>query len=155
MTDRSSEGGMGRVDHIGFAVHSIEEARKFWEGQLGATLVRIADHHSGDFKLGIFDLQGFCIELLEPINPDGFLGTFLDKRGEGVHHITLQTPELESRVNELEAAGVRVVDKHFDPDDGGVDAFISPKSSHGVLIQLGENLGPLNTQPYWLDDNVD
>ena len=143
---------IGKLDHIGFAVHSIEEARKFWEETMGATLQRIVDHHSGDFRLGILDLQGFCIELLEPINPDGFLQKYLEKRGEGVHHITLQTPGLVDRVDELENAGVRVVDKHFSKDEGGVDAFISPKSSHGVLIQLGENVGPLNSPPYWESD---
>ncbi|MCY4130079.1 MAG: VOC family protein [Gammaproteobacteria bacterium] len=140
---------IGKLDHIGFAVHSIEEARKFWEDKMGATMQRVVDHHSGDFRLGILDLQGFCIELLEPINPDGFLQKYLEKRGEGVHHITLQTPELRDRVSALEEEGVRVVDKHFDKSEGGVDAFISPKSSHGVLIQLGENVGPLNSPPYW------
>ena len=153
MTDQTKN-GIGRIDHIGFAVNSIEDARGFWEGQLGAKMIRTVDHHSGDFRLGILDLQGFCIELLEPINPDGFLAKFLEKRGEGVHHITLQTPNLEERVNELESDGVRIVDKHLDPEAGGVDAFISPKSSHGVLIQLGENLGPLNTQPYWQNESA-
>lgn len=149
------EQGIGRVDHIGFAVHSIAEATKFWQGQLGAKMVRTVDHHSGDFRLGILDLQGFCIELLEPINPDGFLAKFLEKKGEGIHHLTLQTPDLANRVSELEAKGVRVVDKHLTQEEGGVDAFISPKSSHGVLIQLGENIGPLNTSPYWEEETAD
>lgn len=145
----SSKKPIGKLDHIGFAVHSIDEARKFWEDQMGATMQRVVDHHSGDFRLGILDLHGFCIELLEPTNPDGFLQKYLEKRGEGVHHITLQTRELIDKVEALEEAGVRVVDKHFDKDQGGVDAFISPKSSHGVLIQLGENVGPLNNTPFW------
>ena len=140
---------VGRFDHIGFAVHSITEARKFWEDQMGATLKSISDHHSGDFKLGILDLDGLCVELLEPINPDGFLAKYLEKRGEGIHHITLQTPNLKEKAEALEAAGVRVVDKHLTKEEGGVDAFLSPKSTHGVLIQLGENIGPLNSDPYW------
>lgn len=151
MSEQNKE-PIGKLDHIGFAVRSIDEARKFWEDQLGATMQHVVDHHSGDFRLGILDLQGFCIELLEPINPDGFLQQYLDKRGEGIHHITLQTPELQDRVATLEADGVRVVDKHFDKAEGGVDAFISPKSSHGVLIQLGENVGPLNNTPFWESD---
>ena len=147
----SKREAIGRFDHIGFAVHSIEDARKFWEDQMGATLRTISDHHSGDFRLGIFDLDGLCVELLEPINPDGFLAKYLEKRGEGVHHITLQTKDLESKADRLEAQGVRVVDKHYSVDEGGVDAFLSPKSTHGVLIQLGENLGPLNNPPHWED----
>ena len=147
----SKKEAIGRFDHIGFAVHSIEDARKFWEDQMGATLRTISDHHSGDFRLGIFDLDGLCVELLEPINPDGFLAKYLEKRGEGVHHITLQTNDLEAKADRLEAQGVRVVDKHYSVDEGGVDAFLSPKSTHGVLIQLGENLGPLNNPPHWED----
>ncbi len=140
---------IGRMDHIGIAVRSIDQARKFYEDQLGAEFVREFVHFSGDFKLGIFDLNGFCIELLEPINPDGFLAKFIERKGEGVHHITLQTPNLPDQCHRLEENGVRVVDKNFNRDTGGVDAFISPKSSNGVLIQLGENLGPLNTVPFW------
>lgn len=147
----SKKEAIGRFDHIGFAVHSIEDARKFWEDQMGATLRTISDHHSGDFKLGIFDLDGLCVELLEPINPDGFLAKYLEKRGEGIHHITLQTKDLATKAERLEAQGVRVVDKHYSVDEGGVDAFLSPKSTHGVLIQLGENLGPLNNPPHWED----
>lgn len=137
------------MDHIGIAVRSIEQARKFYEDQLGAKFIREFVHHSGDFKLGIFDLSGFCIELLEPITPDGFLSNFIKKKGEGIHHITLQTPNLAEQCLRLEENGVRIVDQNYDRDAGGVDAFISPTSSHGVLIQMGENLGPLNTVPFW------
>lgn len=150
MSENSS--AIGKLEHIGFAVHSIAEARKFWEDSLGATFTRESVHHSGDFRLCMLDLHGFCIELLEPISADSFLAQYLEKRGEGIHHITLQTPDLVSKVTQLESDGVRVVDKHFEKAEGGVDAFISPKSSHGVLIQLGENLGPLNTTPFWESD---
>lgn len=145
---------IGKLDHIGFAVHSIKEARKFWEGNLGATFTSESVHHSGDFRLCMLDLHGFCIELLEPVNSESFLAQYLEKRGEGIHHITLQTQDLVAKVTKLEEEGVRVVDKHFEKEAGGVDAFISPKSSHGVLIQMGENIGPLNTSPYWESDEA-
>ena len=64
---------IGRFDHIGIAVHSIERARPFFEGALGATHRKTVLHASGDFRLGLFDLHDFCIELLEPVNPEGFL----------------------------------------------------------------------------------
>lgn len=140
---------LGRFDHIGIAVYSIDAARTFFEQALGARHRSTALHASGDFRIAIFDLHDFCIELLEPVAEDGFLAKFLAKRGEGVHHITLQTPNLPDKVAALEAQGVRVVDKNLnDPKD----AFISPKSAHGVLIQLGEALGPLNNPPYWKDE---
>ena len=83
---------IGQFDHIGIAVHSIAAARTFFEGTLGAKVRYISEDRTGDFRVGIFDLGNFCIELLEPVNPNGFLAKFLDKRGEGVHHITLQNP---------------------------------------------------------------
>lgn len=147
MTD-ASPNPIGRLDHIGVAVHSIDKARAFFEGTLGATHRLTADHHSGDFRVALFDLHDFCIELLEPINPEGFLARFLEKRGEGFHHLTLQTPDLADKVATLEEGGVRVVDKHLE-DANGIDAFISPKSAHGLLIQLGQTPGPLNNPPYW------
>ena len=148
MADEPEERPIGRLDHIGIAVHSIEAAREFFEATLGATHRSTQDHASGDFRVALFDLHDFCIELLEPINPDGFLAKFLAKRGEGFHHLTLQTPGLAGKVEELERRGVRVVDKHLDGPPG-IDAFISPKSAHGLLIQLGETPGPLNNPPYW------
>lgn len=148
MSETPEPGPIGRLDHIGIAVHSIEAARAFFETTLGATHRSTRDHASGDFRIALFDLHDFCIELLEPINPEGFLAKFLAKRGEGFHHLTLQTPGLAGKVEQLEQQGVRVVDKHLDGPPG-IDAFISPKSAHGLLIQLGENLGPLNNPPYW------
>lgn len=139
---------IGRFDHIGIAVHSIENARSFFEDVLGAKHRLTSDHASGDFRVALFDLHSFCIELLEPINPDGFLAKFLAKRGEGFHHLTLQTPNLAAKVADMEARGVRVVDKNLDNPDS-IDAFISPKSAHGLLIQLGQTPGPLNNPPYW------
>ncbi|MCH9670246.1 MAG: VOC family protein [Gammaproteobacteria bacterium] len=139
---------IGKLDHIGVAVHSIDKAAAFFEGVLGATLRRTGDDRSGDFRVAIYDLDNLCIELLEPVNPDGFLAKFLERRGEGVHHITLQTPDLKRKVISMEEQGVRVVDKHLD-DPEFLDAFISPKSAHGILFQLGQTIGPLNNAPYW------
>ena len=141
---------IGRFDHIGIAVRSIDASRPFFEEALGAKFRSIGEHASGDFRIALFDLHDFCSELLEPINPDGFLAQFLEKRGEGFHHLTLQTPDLEKKVEQLETQGIKVVDKSFD-DPMSIDAFISPKSAHGWLVQLGQSLGPLNNPPYWED----
>ena len=144
---------IGRLDHIGIAVHSIEAARPFFEGVLGARFRSIGEDRTGEFRVGLFDLYDLCLELLEPINPEGFLAKYLERHGEGIHHLTLQTPELEQKVVRMEAEGVRVVDKHLD-NPTFMDAFISPKSAHGILFQLGQTPGPLNNPPYWeLDSN--
>ena len=107
-------GPIGRFDHIGIAVFSIDKARTFFEDVLGAKHRRTSVHKSGDFRIALFDLHDFCIELLEPISPDGFLAKFLDRRGEGIHHLTLQVPDLEDKVADMEAHGIRVVDKTLD-----------------------------------------
>ena len=142
---------VGRFDHIGIAVFSIDKARVFFEEVLGAKHRHTAAHKSGDFRIALFDLHDFCIELLEPVNPDGFLAKFLAKRGEGFHHLTLQTPDLADKVAAMEERGIRVVDKNLD-DPNDIDAFVSPKSAHGLLIQLGQTPGPLNNPPYWETD---
>lgn len=139
---------IGRFDHIGIAVHSIDKALPFFADALGAKLRRIGDSRDGSFRVAILDLHDFCIELLEPIDPNGFLAKHLAARGEGVHHITLQTPDLKRKTLLLEDKEIRVVQKEFDDPDN-IGAFISPKSAHGVLIQLGQTLGPLNNPPYW------
>lgn len=139
---------IGRLDHIGIAVRSIEQARTFFEGALGATFRFIKTSRDGGFRFAVFDLNDFTIELIEPIAPDGFLAKYLEKRGEGVHHITMQSPDLKKKVAALEGKGIRVVDKNLDEPDYR-EAFISPKSGCGVLFQLAETCPPLDNAPYW------
>ena len=139
---------IGRLDHVAFAVHNIVQARTFFEGALGATFRYVAEGRGGGFRYAVLDLASLTIELLEPIDPDGFVATFLQKRGEGVHHITLQTPELAEKVVFLEAQGLRIVDKRLE-DTRLIEAFISPKSACGMLFQLAETTPSLNNEPYW------
>ena len=139
---------IGRLDHIGIAVRSIDQARTFFEGALGATFRFIKTSRDGGFRFAVFDLNDFTIELIEPIAPDGFLAKYLEKRGEGVHHITMQSPDLKKKVAALEEKGIRVVDKNLDEPDF-MEAFISPKSACGVLFQLAETCPPLDNEPHW------
>ena len=143
-----SEGPLGRLDHVAFAVQSIDKARVFFEGSLGAKFRYITEGRGGGFRYAVFDLENFTIELLEPVDPQGFVAQFLEKRGEGFHHITLQVKDLAGKVRHLEMQGLRLADKRLD-DPSGIDAFISPKSACGVLIQLAETSPPLNNEPYW------
>ena len=150
-SDRMSDAPLGRFDHVGIAVRNIERARGFFEGILGASFRYMKVARTEDFRFAVFDLAGFTIELLDPIDPEGFLAKFLEKRGEGVHHITLQTPQLREKVALLEDKGIRVVDKQLE-DPGFLDAFISPRSGCGVLFQLSETCPPLDNEPYWKQD---
>lgn len=139
---------VGRFDHVGIAVRSIDESRTFFEEVLGASFRYLTIGRGGGFRFAVFDLAGFTIELLDPIDPEGFLAKFLERRGEGVHHITLQTPDLKQKVAFLESKGIRVVDQHLEEPEF-LDAFISPRSGCGVLWQLGETYPPLDNEPYW------
>ncbi len=139
---------IGRLDHIGIAVRSIDQARTFFEGALGATFRFVKTSRDGGFRFAVFNLNDFTIELIEPIAPDGFLAKYLEKRGEGVHHITMQSPDLKKKVAALEEKGIRVVDKNLDEPEHR-EAFISPKSGCGVLFQLAETYPPLDNEPYW------
>jgi len=138
---------IGKLDHIGIAVKSIAEARKFYEGVLGATFLYEHENPAG-FRYAEFDLAGTIIELLEPLREDSFMHKFIAENGEGFHHVTFDVPDSKARVAELKSAGVRVVEeKEHSPTS--FEAFISPRSSHGVLIQVGSGFPTLSADPEW------
>jgi len=139
---------IGKLDHIGIAVRSIADARGFFEDILGATLEFEVENSAAGWKLVALDLNGLSIELLEPLGPDSFLHKFLAERGEGLHHLTFDVPDVRERVAALKSAGVRVVEeKEHSPSS--YEAFISPRSAHGVLIQLGSGYPTLNSAEQW------
>ncbi|HZC46939.1 MAG TPA: VOC family protein [Candidatus Acidoferrum sp.] len=140
---------IGKLDHIGIAVKSVAEARKFFEGTLGATFVFEAANEAAGYKLAALDLNGLSIELLEPLGANSFLHKFLEKRGEGMHHLTFNVPECKAKTAELKEQGVRIVDEH-EWSPSSFECFISPRSSHGVLIQLGSGYPTLNSDPTWI-----
>lgn len=139
---------IGRLDHVGIAVKSIAEARRFFEDILGATPEFEVENAAAGWKLLALDLNGLSIELLEPLGEDSFLHKFLSSRGEGIHHLTFDVPDVRERIADLKAAGVRVVgEKEHSPSS--YEAFISPRSAHGVLIQLGSGYPTLNSAEDW------
>ncbi|HEY9159434.1 VOC family protein [Candidatus Binatus sp.] len=140
---------IGKLDHIGIAVKSLAEARKFFEDILGASFMYEGADEAAGFKLAEFDLGGLTIELLEPLGPNSFLHKFLEKRGEGMHHLTFNVPDCKSKTAALREQGVRIVDEtQWSPTS--FEAFISPRAAHGVLIQLGSGYPTLANDPAWL-----
>jgi methylmalonyl-CoA epimerase len=139
---------IGKLDHIGIAVKSVAEARKFFEDILGASLVFEAANEAAGYKLAALDLSGLSIELLEPLGENSFLHKFLEKRGEGMHHLTFNVPDCKEKTAELKEQGVRIVDETR-WSSTSFESFISPRSSHGVLIQLGSGYPTLNSDPAW------
>jgi methylmalonyl-CoA epimerase len=139
---------IGKIDHVGIAVKSIAEARKFFEGALGATFLYEHANPEAGFTIVELDFNGFVIELLEPLGEKSFLHGFLERRGEGVHHLTLDVPKSKEKIEELKARGLKMVEeREFSPDS--YEAFISPRSSHGVLIQIGSGYPTLARAAEW------
>jgi methylmalonyl-CoA/ethylmalonyl-CoA epimerase len=139
---------IGKLDHIGIAVKSVAEARKFWEGVMGARFMYDHENPRAGYKLVELDLNGLTVELLEPLGADSFLHQYLQKKGEGMHHLTFALPDVRKTASELKESGVRVVDE-VEHSPTSHECFISPRSSHGVLIQLGSGYPTLSNDPEW------
>ena len=125
------------LDHVAVAVHSIKAALPLFRDILGGEYLMggdVADTWRW-FQLRYPD--GRKIELLEPLG-EGFLTKFLEKRGEGLHHITFKTDDIHAAVEELERSGYELVDKRLDADNWK-EAFLRPKSAHGTLIQIAQS----------------
>ncbi len=127
------------VNHIGIAVRSIAEHREFYANILGAEFEKIEDVPSQKVRVGFFKLGDVRLELLEPTDPASSVATFLEKRGEGLHHVAYTVSDIEQRLADLKAGGVRLIDET--PRLGAHQmqiAFLHPKSSCGVLTELCE-----------------
>src|ERR1700752_4067893 len=96
-----AEGPIGKLDHIGIAVRSAAEAREFFEGALGARFLYEHSNPDAGYRIFEFDLNGFTLELLEPLGKDSFLHAFLEKHGEGIHHLTLDVPDSKAQIDGL------------------------------------------------------
>ena len=127
------------LDHIGIAVRSLEKAVRVYSLAFGVKFS--APSKAADFgvKIAKGDLAGDTIELLEPMSSDSTVGRFLKKRGEGIHHIAVAVGDIEKALDDLRRAGVRLIDERPRIGASGRKvAFVSPRSSHGVLIELCE-----------------
>ena len=127
------------IDHVGIAVKSIDEAKKFWVDTLGLTLSHIEEVPEQKVRVAMLKAGETTIELLEPTSPDSPIQRFIEKRGEGLHHLTLQTDNLVERLKVLKTGGVNLIDEKPRTGAGGARiAFLHPKSAHGVLVELCE-----------------
>lgn len=126
-----------KIDHIGIAVRSIDEARKFYEGALGLVCEKIEEVPSQKVRTAFFELGGVHIELLEPTATDSPIARFLEKNGEGFHHIAYQTDDLTGQLEQAKEAGCRLIHEAPIVGAGGKPvAFLHPKSTLGVLTEF-------------------
>ncbi|MDP8204287.1 MAG: methylmalonyl-CoA epimerase [Candidatus Tenebribacter mawsonii] len=126
------------VNHIGIAVRSIEETAEFYK-KLGLEIESIEIVESQKVRVAFIPVGDVRIELLEPTSDQSTIAKFIEKKGEGIHHVALGTENLIDKLAEAEANGIRLIDKT--PRLGAHNAkiaFLHPKSSHGVLLELCE-----------------
>lgn len=129
-----------RIDHIGIAVESLEASVPFYRDVLGLESLGVEEVPSQKVRVAMFAVGEARIELLEPTSPDSPIAGFLEKRGQGIHHIAYGVDSASSEVERLTGLGVDMIDKAPRPGAGGsMIAFIHPKSSGKVLTELCEH----------------
>ncbi|HIC93513.1 MAG TPA: methylmalonyl-CoA epimerase [Anaerolineae bacterium] len=127
-----------KVDHIGIVVRSIEEALRVYRDALGLPLTRVQEVPEQQVRIAFLPVGDCEVELVEPTAADSGVARFLERRGEGLHHICFEVDDIEAALRDLAAKGLRPIDK--EPRRGAIGrvAFLHPKSAHGVLIELVE-----------------
>jgi len=130
-----------KLDHVGIAVNSIEDALRTYQQRLGFPLHEIVEIDEQKVRVAVLPAGDSRIELLEPTAPDSPIQRFLEKRGEGIHHLCFQVEDIGRKIEELRAASLQLISMSSETGlEGRKIAFLHPKSTHGVLIELVEVL---------------
>jgi methylmalonyl-CoA epimerase len=124
------------LDHLGIAVRSIERALVFYQRQLGLNVALRETVEQEKVRVAMLPLEGSRIELLEPTEADSPIGKFLEKRGEGLHHVAIKVPDLTAAVERLRASGARLLNDPRPGAGGHLYVFVHPASTGGVLLEL-------------------
>ncbi len=127
-----------KIDHIGIALDSIDRVLQFYK-DLNLTIAHIEEVKDQQVRAAIIEIGESRIELLESLSPEGPIGKFISKKGPGIHHIAIEVENLEEKLKEFEKKGYSLIDKTPRMGaQGNKIAFLHPKSSGGVLIELCE-----------------
>ena len=125
-----------KIDHIAIAVNDVEEAAKTYQEALGVDKIEYETVESEGVKLAILHLENGRIELMQPTNDSSPIKKFLEKKGQGLHHMALQTENIEGEVERMEGCGIQFLGKIRPGSEGTKVIFIHPKSLSGVLAEL-------------------
>ncbi len=129
-----------RIEHIGIAVSNLEEAIQFYENVLHLTCYAIEEVADQKVRTAFFKVGETKIELLESTDPEGPIGKFIEKKGEGIHHIAFAVDDIQQALTETEASGVRLIDKTPRKGAEGLSiGFLHPKNTLGVLTEFCSN----------------
>ena len=126
-----------QISHLGIAVKDLEEAREFYRSVLGLESSDPIIGGDGTIKVSMVEIGNTLIELLQPIGNEGVIAKFLEKRGEGFHHICYEVDDIHAEISSLKAAGMEILGEPR-PGAEGMSVFLHPRGTHGVLIELVE-----------------
>jgi len=128
-----------KIDHLGIAVNSIEAGKRFWTDVLGLKFEGSETVAEQKVTTAFFPVGESEVELLESTAPDGPVAKYIEKRGEGVQHIAFRVEKIEEALAELKEKGIRLIDEKPRTGAGGAKiAFLHPKSTNGILVELCE-----------------
>ncbi|MFP5113504.1 methylmalonyl-CoA epimerase [Bacillaceae bacterium C204] len=131
-----------KVDHIGIAVKSLEKTLPFYTDVLNLSLLGIEEVDTQRVRVAFLQAGSTKLELLEPTSEESAIAKFIEKRGEGIHHVALGVESIEARISEMREKGIQMIDEQPRPGAGGANiAFMHPKSASGVLFELCEKKG--------------
>ena len=125
-----------KIDHIAIAVNDVESAAKEYQDALGVDSVEFETVETEGVKVAIIHLANGRIELMQPTNENSPIKKFLEKKGEGLHHMALETDNIEGEVTRMEGCGIKFLGDIRPGSAGTKVTFIHPKSLHGVLAEL-------------------
>lgn len=127
-----------KIHHVGIVVRNLEEAYSFYRDALGLHLHKTAEVRDQGVRAALLTCGHSEIELLEPIDPTGSVARFLEKRGEGIHHICFETDDVERELAAAKAKGIPVIDQKPRTGLAGKICFLHPKGTAGILIEFAE-----------------
>ncbi len=126
-----------KIDHLGIAVRNLDKSVEYYENSLGLSCHGREEVESQKVRTAFFEIGEVHLELLEPTSEDSPIARFLEKNGEGIHHIAFRTDDIEKQLNQASDSGVKLI--HEVPFEGAANklvAFLHPKSTHGVLTEF-------------------
>jgi methylmalonyl-CoA epimerase len=124
------------IDHLGIAVRSIDQALQFYQDQLGLSVTLRETVEQEKIHAAMLPVGDSRIELLEASEPGSVIARFIEKRGEGLHHVAIKVPDLNASVERLKAAGARLLNEPRRGAGGHLYTFVHPASTGGVLLEL-------------------
>jgi len=129
-----------KLDHVSIVVKNLDEGLKTFEGLLGVEHSHIQEVPDQGIKAAMIMVGDVEIELIEPVNPESGVGKFLEKRGEGIHHVCFEVDDIDKELQSLASRGIELIDKQSRKGLAGKIGFVHPKSTRGVLVELAQKV---------------